>query len=76
VAADVAERAELAVLVAEDEDGLGSGGRGEVVAPAREPADVADELPAAGEDPPLLELRDLRVAVVARLELAPALLRS
>jgi hypothetical protein len=37
---------------------------------------MADELPGAGEDAPLLELRDLRISVVPRLELAPALLRS
>jgi len=35
---------------------------------------MADELPAAGEDAPLLELRDGGIAVVTRLQLTPALL--
>jgi hypothetical protein len=71
---DVAERAQLAVLVAQDEDGLRAGRRGEVVAGPPKARHMGDELPAAGEDASLLELGDRGVAVVTGLQLAPALL--
>jgi hypothetical protein len=71
VAADVAKRAQLAVVVADDEDRLVADVRRQVRARAGEIGDVPGELPGALEDRALLELGDLRLEVQARLQRRP-----
>ena len=68
MAADVAVRAQLALLVAHDEHRLRAGEPGDVAARARQRGDVAGQLPGPLEDPLLLDLEQLRVEVEPGLE--------
>ena len=63
MAADVAVRAHLAVVVAHDEDRLRAGLRRQVAARLRELGDVPGELPGALEDALLLALEDRWIQV-------------
>jgi hypothetical protein len=63
VAADVAEGAQDALLVANQQHGLAAGLGGDVAAGLRQARHVGGELPGALEDALLLELDDLRIAV-------------
>ena len=65
MAADVAERAQLAVVVAQHEHRLRARVRGQVAARLRQLGDVRDELPGASEDALVLELQDVRIQVEA-----------
>jgi hypothetical protein len=66
VAADVRERAQLAVIAADDEERLVGDLRGEVAARLRDLLRAPDELPGLGEDRPLLGLEHRGVEVPAR----------
>ena len=68
VAADVAEGPQPAVVGAQHEHRLHAGRARQVVAGVRELGHVGHQLPGAGEDPLLLQLRQLGVAVEARVE--------
>ena len=65
VAADVAKGAQRAVVVAQHEDRLAAGGRGQVAAGVRQARDVRRELPGALEDALELELGDVGIAIGA-----------
>ena len=68
VAADVAEGAQLALLVADDQRGLGADLRGDEAARLGHVGDVPGELPGAREDRLLLAQRRLRVHVEAGVQ--------
>ena len=76
MAADVAERAQLALVVAQDQNRLHAGLGGDVAARARELADVAGELPGAGEDLALLDLEHRGVAVETGRESAAGMVSA
>jgi hypothetical protein len=63
MAADVAERAQLAVVAADDERRLGADLDGDEAAGVGQVGDVPGELPAAGEDRRLLAGHAVRVDV-------------
>jgi hypothetical protein len=64
--ADVAERAQRAVVVAQDQHRLPARVRGEIGAGVRQRGDVRRELPAALEDAAVLELDDFGVSIEPR----------
>jgi hypothetical protein len=72
VAADVAEGADLAVVVADDEYRLVANVDRQVRAGSGEVRDVPGELPCALEDRPLLEADDLGLEVEVRLQGGPS----